>query len=133
MLRKFNLSVMAVLILWACYVVFSSLTDNPVFFLFETYTWDDSPYIRLQSFRVSAFVSVAYLLGLHFVVPNRRFRAIQFLQIYLNILTVISLTVLIIKPNVSTSDQASFFGLVGITLFINLAARPTIRKYFNRR
>ena len=133
MLRKFNFSAMAVLILWACYVVFSSLTDNPVFFPFETYAWDDSPYLRLQAFRLSAFVTVAYLLGLHFVVPNRRFRAIQFLQIYLNILAVISLTVVMTKPNVSASDQASFFVLVGITLIINLAARPTIRKYFNRR
>ena len=133
MLRKFNFSAMAVLILWACYVVFSSLTDNPVFFPFETYVWDDSPYLRLQAFRLSAFVTVAYLLGLHFVVPNRRFRAIQFLQIYLNILAVISLTVVMTKPNVSASDQASFFSLVGITLIINLAARPTIRKYFNRR
>ena len=133
-MRKFNLSIFAVLFLWACYVVFSSLTGNPVFFPFETYTWDESPYIRLQSVRVSTFVSVVYFLGLHFVVPNRRFRAIQFLQIFLNILTVISsLTIFIMNSNVSTSDQASFFGLVGITLIINLAARPTIRKYFNRR
>jgi hypothetical protein len=133
MLRKFNLSVMAALILWACCIVFWSLTDNPVFFPFETFEWDESPYPRLQAFRVSVFVVFAYLLALHFIAPNRRFRAIQALQIYLNIFTIVSVTVITINPKASESDHASFFGLLGITLIINFAARPTIRKYFNRR
>lgn len=131
--RKFNFLILILLAIWTSYVIFLSLTGDPVFFPLQSFTPDNVPYYRMQVLRISIFVTVTYFTSMHILDGNRRYRAIQFLKIYLNILVIVTIIIFSTAEKVSRSDLNAIFGIIALTLLVNLAARPTIRKYFNRR
>ena len=117
--------------IWAIFVSAYTLFGNYIYFPFTVYDAESVPYHRWQTVRLAVLITIGYFAILHLFRGSKEYYPIQFLEIYLKILTVVGLIVFY-NSNVENSEYfiLLFFGITAIIL--HLACRKKY-KYFAKK
>lgn len=117
---------------WTLYISVSAFFEITIYFPFKISEAEIIPYHRWQSVRIAVFITFAYFGIMHLFNKDRKYLPIQFLAIYIKILTIVG-CVIFYKADVQNSEYfvLSFFGLS--SLILHLSCRKEGRKYFSKK
>ena len=123
--------IVAFIAVWAIYVSVYTFLGTTIYFPFTISDADIVPYHRWQTVRLAVFITIAYFAALHLFRGSKEYFPIQFLEIYLKILTVVGLTIFY-KADVEKSEYlvVLFWGICAVVL--HLASRKKY-KYFAKK
>ena len=123
--------IVAFIAVWAIYVSVYTFLGTTIYFPFTISDTEIVPYHRWQTVRLAVFITIAYFAALHLFRGSKEYFPIQFLEIYLKILTVVGLTIFY-KADVEKSEYlvVLFWGICAVVL--HLACRKKY-KYFAKK
>ena len=122
--------VVAILSLWALFIIISEIIGVTVYFPFNFVEKEEIPYHRIQSVRLSVFLTFIYF-GLRYIfMQSDKLYPIQFLEIYIKSLTICCLFVFY-TSQVEFREYYFVLFLFIVSLILHFASRNRIRSYFN--
>ena len=123
--------VVAFIAMWAVGVSILTFFGMTVYFPFTISDEGTIPYHRLQTIRIAVFMTMAYFTALHLFRGSKEYFPIQFLEIYLKVLTLVGM-VIFYQAKVEKSEFfiLLFFGISSIILHL---ARRSKHKYFSKK
>ncbi len=129
MLRLFSKILVMVLALWAIFLGACAVLGIQVYFPFKIAAEDQIPYFRMQSVRISVFMTFVYYACMYLINASKEVYPIHFLKVFMISLGISSF-IFTHQYNASLSNYviATFFFLCG--LVFHLVSRPEIKKYF---
>tara|TARA_B100001029_G_C15026313_1_gene433848 strand:- start:607 stop:999 length:393 start_codon:yes stop_codon:yes gene_type:complete len=122
--------IVAMLALWAAFIVISEIAGVTVFFPFNFVETVEIPYHRMQAVRLSVFLTFIYFGVLYIFMQSEKLYPIQFLDIYIKSITICSLFVFY-SQNVSFREYYFVFFFFVVSVILHFASRKKIRNYFN--
>ena len=122
--------IIGLLSLWALSSVILEIMGVTVYFPFNLVEKQEIPYHRLESVRLSVFLTFAYFGFRYLFFQSEKLYPIQFLDIYIKSLTICGFFVFY-TSQVELREYyfVSFFFVVSVIL--HFASRNKIRNYFN--
>ena len=130
MARILSKIIVAMLALWAAFIVISEIAGVTVFFPFIFVETVEIPYHRMQAVRLSVFLTIIYFGVLYIFMQSEKLYPIQFLDIYIKSITICSLFVFY-SQNVSFREYYFVFFFFVVSVILHFASRKKIRNYFN--
>ncbi len=130
MARILSKIIVAMLALWAAFIVISEIAGVTVFFPFNFVETVEIPYHRMQAVRLSVFLTFIYFGVLYIFMQSEKLYPIQFLDIYIKSITICSLFVFY-SQNVSFREYYFVFFFFVVSVILHFASRKKIRNYFN--
>ena len=117
---------------WTLYISVSAFFDITIYFPFKISEAEFIPYHRWQTVRIAVFLTFSYYAILHLFNKEKEYPPIQFLAIYIKILTIVG-CIIFYKAGVPNSEYfvVLFFGLSSVIL--HLSCRTKYRKYFTKK
>lgn len=88
MTKNLSKIIVAVLTLWAIFILVSEIMGITVYFPFNFVEREDIPYHRINSVRLSVFLTFIYFGFRYLFFQSEKLYPIQFLEIYIKSLTV---------------------------------------------
>ena len=130
MARILSKIIISLLAIWAAFIVISEIIGVSVYFPFNFVEREELPYHRMQSIRLSVFLTFIYF-GLRYIFfQTEKLYPLQFLDVYIKSLTICSFFVFYsMDVNFREYYFVLFFFIVSIV--IHFASRKKIRNYFN--
>ena len=130
MARILSKIIVAMLALWAAFIVISEIAGVTVFFPFNFVETVEIPYHRMQAVRLSVFLTFIYFGVLYIFMQSEKLFPIQFLDIYIKSLTICSLFIFY-SQNVPFREYYFVFFFFVVSVILHFASRKRIRNYFN--
>ena len=122
MAKNLSRIIVAVLTLWAIFIIVSEIMGITVYFPFNFVERKEIPYHRINSVRLSVFLTFIYFGFRYLFLQSEKLYPIQFLEIYIKSLTVCGVFVFYsMKMPLSEWRFVIFFLIVSI--IIHLASR----------
>ena len=122
--------IVAVLSLWAAFIVISELMGITVYFPFNFVEKEEIPYHRINSVRISVFLTFIYFGFRYLFLQSDKLYPIQFLDIYIKFITISSLFIFY-SMGVELREYYFVFFFFIVSIIIHFASRKKIRNYFN--
>ena len=130
MIKYMSKIIVTILSLWSIFIIISELMGLTVYFPFNFVDKEEIPYHRIQSVRLSVFLTFIYF-GLRYIfMQSDKLYPIQFLEIYIKSLTVCCLFVFY-TSQVEYREYYFVLFLFIVSLILHFASRKKIRSYFN--
>ena len=130
MARILSKIIVAMLALWAAFIVISEIAGVTVFFPFNFVETIEIPYHRMQAVRLSVFLTFIYFGVLYIFMQSEKLYPIQFLDIYIKSITICSL-IIFYSQNVSFREYYFVFFFFVVSEILHFASRKKIRNNFN--
>ena len=130
MARILSKIIVAMLALWAAFIVISEIAGVTVFFPFNFVETVEIPYHRMQAVRLSVFLTFIYFGVLYIFMQSEKLYPIQFLDIYIKSITICSLFIFY-SQNVPYREYYFVFFFFVVSIILHFASRKKIRNYFN--
>ena len=130
MARILSKLIVAMLALWAAFIVISEILGVTVFFPFNFVEIVEIPYHRMQAVRLSVFLTFIYFGVLYIFMQSEKLYPIQFLDIYIKSITICSLFIFY-SQNVPFREYYFVFFFFVVSVILHFASRKKIRNYFN--
>ena len=130
MARILSKIIVAMLALWAAFIVISEIAGVTVFFPFNFVETVEIPYHRMQAVRLSVFLTFIYFGILYIFMQSEKLYPIQFLDIYIKSITICSLFIFY-SQNVPFREYYFVFFFFVVSVILHFASRKRIRNYFN--
>ena len=130
MARILSKLIVAMLALWAAFIVISEIAGVTVFFPFNFVETVEIPYHRMQAVRLSVFLTFIYFGVLYIFMQSEKLYPIQFLDIYIKSITICSLFIFY-SQNVPFREYYFVFFFFVVSIILHFASRKKIRNYFN--
>ena len=130
MARILSKIIVAMLALWAAFIVISEIAGVTVFFPLNFVENVEIPYHRMQAVRLSVFLTFIYFGVLYIFMQSEKLYPIQFLDIYIKSITICSLFIFY-SQNVPFREYYFVFFFFVVSVILHFASRKKIRNYFN--
>ena len=117
---------------WSIYVSVSAFFGITIYFPLKITDEHFVPYHRWQSVRISVFVTFAYFAIMHLFNEDKEYHPIQFLEIYIKILTIVGF-VIFYKTGVQNSEYLVILFFVLSSIILHLACRKKYKRYFTKK
>ena len=130
MAKNLSKIIVAVLTLWAIFILVSEIMGITVYFPFNFVEREEIPYHRINSVRLSVFLTFIYFGFRYLFFQSEKLYPIQFLEIYIKSLTICCLFVFY-TSQVEFREYYFVFFLFIVSLILHFASRKKIRSYFN--
>ena len=130
MARILSKLIVTLLVLWATFIIIFELIGITVYFPFNFIEKQEIPYHRINSVRLSVFLTFIYFGIRYLFFQSHKMYPIEFLEIYIKSLTLAGIFVFY-SSNVSFREYyfVIFFAIVSIIL--HYASRKRIKNLFN--
>ena len=93
MAKNLSKIIVAILTLWAIFIIVSEIMGITVYFPFNFVEREEIPYHRINSVRLSVFLTFIYFGFRYLFLQSEKLYPIQFLEIYIKSLTICGLFV----------------------------------------
>ena len=130
MVRILSKFIVGLLSFVALFIVFFELIGITVFFPFTFVERENIPYHRMQSVRLSVFLTFIYFGIRYIFMQTEKLYPIQFLDIYIKSVFICSLFVFYSMDVAITEYYFVFFFFV-VSIILHFGSRKRIRNYFN--
>ena len=131
MARILSKIIVGLLALWATSAIISQLFGITIFFPFNIVDEQEfMPYHRLNSIRLSIFVTFIYFSIRYLFFQSQKLYPIQFLEIYIKSFTITCLFVFY-SMNVEFREYYFVLFLFIVSVILHFASRKKNRSYFN--
>ena len=122
--------IVALLSLWAIFIIISELMGVTVYFPFNFVEREEIPYHRINSVRLSVFLTFIYFGIRYLFMQSEKLYPIQFLDVYLKSLTVCGLFVFY-STEVDWREYYFILFFLVVSTITHFASKNKIRSYFN--
>ncbi len=122
--------IVGILSLWALFIIILELLGITVYFPFNFVENEEIPYHRINSVRLSVFLTFIYFGVRYLFFQSEKMYPIQFLDVYIKSLVIGGLFVFY-SMNVELSEYRFIFFFFVVSVIMHFAARKKIRSYFN--
>ena len=130
MIRILSKLIVAVLSLWAAFIIIFELMGVTVYFPFNFVEKQEIPYHRINSVRISVLLTFVYFGIRYLFFQTDKLYPIQFLDIYIKSITISSLFIFY-SIGVELREYYFVFFFFIVSVIIHFASRKRIRNYFN--
>ena len=130
MARILSKLIVALLALWAAFIIISEILGVTVYFPFNVIDRQDFPYHRINSVRLSVFLTFIYFSIRYLFFQSEKMYPIQFLDIYIKSLVICGVFVFY-SMDIEFSEYRFIFFFLIVSIIIHFAARKKVRSYFN--
>ncbi len=130
MTRVLSKIIVAILSLWAIFIIISELMGVTVYFPFNFVEREEIPYHRINSVRLSVFLTFIYFGIRYIFFQSDKLFPIQFLDVYLKSLTVCGIFVFY-STGVDWREYYFILFFLVVSTITHFASRKKIRSYFN--
>ena len=130
MARILSKLIVAMLALWAAFIVISEIAGVTVFFPFNFVETVEIPYHRMQAVRLSVFLTFIYFGIRYLFFQSQKLFPIQFLDIYIKSLTISSFFVFYSLDLEYREYYFTLFFFV-VSIILHFSSRKKMRSYFN--
>ena len=122
--------IVLILSLWAVFIIVSELMGVTVYFPFNFVEREEIPYHRINSVRLSVFLTFFYFGIRYIFFQSEKLYPIQFLDVYLKSLTVCGIFVFY-STGVELREYYFILFFLIVSTITHFASRNKIRSYFN--
>ena len=122
--------IVTLLSLWAIFIIISELMGITVYFPFNFVEKEEIPYHRINSVRLSVFLTFIYFGIRYLFMQSEKLYPIQFLDIYLKSLTICG-TFVFYSTGVEIREYYFILFFFIVSIITHFASRNKIRSYFN--
>jgi len=126
----FSKILILILSLWAAFIIFFELIGVTVYFPFNFIEKQEIPYHRINSVRLSVFLTFIYFGVRYIFFQSDKLYPIQFLDIYLKSVTICALFVFY-TSKVEWREYYFILFFFVVSVFVHFASRKRIRSYFS--
>ena len=126
MFKNLSKIIVAVLSLWAIFIIVSEIMGITVYFPFNFVEREDIPYHRINSVRLSVFLTFIYFGIRYLFFQSEKLYPIQFLEIYIKSLTVCGVFVFY-SMGIPLSEWRFVLFFLIVSIILDFASRQ-IRK-----
>ena len=130
MARIFSKIIIALLALWATSFIFAELLGYTIYFPFNFVEKEEIPYHRMQSVRLSVFLTFIYFGIRYLFFQSQKLYPIQFLDVYIKSLTISSFFVFYSMGLEYREYYFTLFFFV-VSIILHFSSRKKMRNYFN--
>tara|TARA_B100001121_G_C18444959_1_gene505631 strand:+ start:142 stop:534 length:393 start_codon:yes stop_codon:yes gene_type:complete len=122
--------IVSILCLWAIFIIISELMGVTVYFPFNFVERENIPYHRINSVRLSVFLTFIYFSVRYLFMQSDKLYPIQFLDVYLKSLTVCGVFVFY-STGVEFREYYFILFFLIVSTITHFASRKKVRSYFN--
>ncbi len=122
--------IVTLLSLWAIFIIISELMGVTVYFPFNFVEREQIPYHRINSVRLSVFLTFIYFSIRYLFFQSEKLYPIQFLDIYLKSLTICGAFVFY-STGVELGEYYFVLFFLIISIITHFASRNKIKSYFS--
>ena len=122
--------IVAILSLWAVFIIVSELMGVTVYFPFNFVEREEIPYHRINSVRLSVFLTFIYFGIRYLFFQSEKMYPIQFLDVYIKSL-LISAIFVFYSLGIELSEYRFILFFLIVAIILHFASRKKIRNYFN--
>ena len=122
--------IVSLLSLWAIFIIISELMGITVYFPFNFVEREEIPYHRINSVRLSVFLTFIYFGIRYLFMQSEKLYPIQFLDVYLKSLTLCGMFVFY-STGVELREYYFLLFFLIVSIITHFASRNKIRSYFN--
>ena len=122
--------IVSILSLWAIFIIFSEIMGVTVYFPFNFVEREEIPYHRINSVRLSVFLTFIYFGVRYIFFQSEKLYPIQFLDVFLKSLTVCGIFVFY-STDVEWREYYFILFFLVVSTITHFASRKKIRSYFN--
>ena len=122
--------IVGILSLWAAFIIISELMGITVYFPFNFVEREEIPYHRINSVRLSVFLTFIYFGIRYLFMQSEKLYPIQFLDVYLKSLTLCGMFVFY-STGVELREYYFILFFLIVSTITHVASRNKIRSYFN--
>ena len=122
--------IVTILSLWAVFIIISEIMGFTVYFPFNFVDREEIPYHRINSVRLSVFLTFIYFGIRYIFLQTEKLYPIQFLDIYLKSLTLCGLFVFY-STDVDIREYYFIIFFFICSTITHFASKRRIRSYFN--
>ena len=122
--------IVTILSLWAIFIIISEIMGFTVYFPFNFVDREEIPYHRINSVRLSVFLTFIYFGVRYIFLQTEKLYPIQFLDIYLKSLTLCGIFVFY-STGVELREYYFILFFLVVSSITHFASRNKIRSYFN--
>ena len=133
MLRLISNVFILLFVLWAASVSIAAFFNITIYFPWVVSSFEDIPSYRLQSIRISIFLTFSHYGILHLIGLNRTYYPINFLVQYLFYLCLSAGIIMYINNITALKEYAILALFILLWLGCIFASRPLNRDYFKKR
>ena len=126
MVKNLSKIIVAVLSLWSIFIIVSEIMGITVYFPFNFVEREEIPYHRINSVRLSVFLTFIYFGIRYLFFQSEQLYPIQFLEIYIKSLTVCGIFVFYSMKIPLTEWRFVLFFLI-VSLLLHFASRQIKR------
>ena len=130
MTRVLSKIIVALLSLWAIFIIISEIMGITVYFPFNFVEREEIPYHRINSVRLSVFLTFIYFGIRYLFMQSEKLYPIQFLDVYLKSLTLCGMFVFY-STGVELREYYFILFFLIVSIITHFASRNKIRSYFN--
>ena len=117
---------------WTLYISVSAFFDITIYFPFKISEAEFIPYHRWQTVRIAVFLTFAYFAIIYLVSKEKKYLPIQFLAIYLKILSIVG-CIMFYKADVQNSEYFVLLFFVFTAVIIDFSGETKRRRYFSKK
>ena len=128
--RVLSKIIVTLLSLWAIFIIISEIMGITVYFPFNFVEREEIPYHRINSVRLSVFLTFIYFSIRYLFMQSEKLYPIQFLDVYLKSLTVCA-TFVFYSNSVELREYYFILFFFVVSTITHFASRNKIRNYFN--
>ena len=122
--------IIALLSSWALFIIISEIMGVTVYFPFNFVEREEIPYHRINSVRLSVFLTFIYFGFRYIFFQSEKLFPIQFLDIYIKSLTISGMFVFY-STGVELREYYFVLFFLIVSIILHFASRNKIRSYFN--
>ena len=122
--------IVTILSLWAVFIIISEIMGFTVYFPFNFVDREEIPYHRINSVRLSVFLTFIYFGIRYIFLQTEKLYPIQFLDIYLKSLTLCGMFVFY-STGVELREYYFVLFFFIVSTITHVASKRKIRSYFN--
>ena len=130
MARILSKLIVGLLALWATFFIIAELMGITIYFPFNIVEKQEIPYHRIQSIRLSVFLTFIYFGVRYIFFQSEKLYPIQFLDIYIKSLT-LSAFFVFYSMNVSFREYYFVFFFFVVSIILHFSSKKRIRSLFN--
>ncbi len=130
MTKMLSKIIVGLLSIWALFIIVLELFGITVYFPFNFIEAEEIPYHRINSVRLSVFLTFIYFGARYLFFQSEKLYPIQFLDIYIKSL-VISGAFVFYSMGIEFSEYRFVLFFFIVSIIIHFSARKKMRSYFN--
>ena len=130
MARSLSKIIVGLLALWATFIIIFEIAGITIYFPFNIIDRQDFPYHRMNSVRLSVFLTFIYFSVRYLFFQSEKMYPIQFLDIYIKSLVICGFFVFY-SMDIELFEYRFVLFFFIVSIIIHFAARKKIRSLFN--